>query len=136
MIRIPQEKLQFRFARSSGPGGQNVNKTNTRVTALFDVAGYDGFSQMQKNRIFKRLATRINKDGVLRVICQKYRTQRRNRVVAVERLNELLTTALRLKTVRRKTKPPRWSSEKRLEQKKRRGILKRQRAAKNLDEDS
>ena len=77
-IFISEDKLIFKYSRSSGPGGQNVNKVNTRVTVFFDVAGCDKFSDSQKKRIFKRLATRIDKDGIIRVVSQKYRTQKAN----------------------------------------------------------
>jgi ribosome-associated protein len=133
MIEIEEEKLVFKFSRSGGPGGQNVNKVNTRVTVLFDVAGARGFSDTQKRRILKRLATRANKDGVIRVVSQKYRTQKANREAAVERLGELLRGALKKKAVRKKTKVPEYARQKRMEEKKRRSLLKRRRAEKSFD---
>lgn len=132
-VFISEDSLIFRFARSSGPGGQNVNKVNTRVTLLFDVAGCEGFSEIQKRQILERLATRANKDGVIRVASQKYRTQRANRQAAVERLVELLKGALKKKPVRKKTKVPQWAKQKRLEEKKKRSLLKRQRSEKDFD---
>lgn len=133
MIEIKEEKLVFKFSRSGGPGGQNVNKVNTRVTVLFDIAGARGFSDSQKRRILKRLATRANKDGVIRVVSQKYRTQKANREAAVERLGELLRGALKKKAVRKKTAIPEHARQKRLEEKKRRSLLKRQRAEKDFE---
>jgi len=133
MIEIKEEELVFKYSRSGGPGGQNVNKVNTRVTVFFDVAGARGFSDSQKRRILKRLATRANKNGVVRVVSQRYRTQRANREAAVERLGELLGEALKKKAVRKKTKVPEYARQKRLEQKKRRRRLKRQRAAKDFE---
>jgi len=127
MIEIPQENLVFKFSRSGGPGGQNVNKVNTRVTLFFDVAGCESFSDGQKQLILRRLATRANKDGVIRVVSQRYRTQRANREAAVERLGELLREALKKRAVRKKTKVPKYAREKRLEEKKRRSMLKKQR---------
>ena len=123
-----EDSLVFRFSRSSGPGGQNVNKVNTRVTVYLDIAGSEKFSADQKKRIRIRLATRINKEGVLRVVCQKHRTQKANRMAAVERLVDLLGWALEKKPVRKKTKVPYPTKQKRLEEKKHRGILKQQRA--------
>lgn len=133
MIEIKKEELVFKYSRSGGPGGQNVNKVNTRVTVFFDVAGASGFSDSQKRRILKRLATRANKNGIVRVVSQRYRTQKANREAAVERLGELLGEALKKKAVRKKTKVPEYARQKRLEEKKRRSLLKRQRAAKDFE---
>lgn len=132
---IDEDKLVFRFSRSGGPGGQNVNKVNTRVTVFFDVAGCRSLSDYQKKRILKHLATRADKNGVVRVVCQKHRTQKANRSAAVERLAELLKTALKKKAVRKKTEVPYAAKVRRLEEKKRRSVLKQQRAKKHLAED-
>jgi ribosome-associated protein len=128
-ISISEDKLVFKYSRSSGPGGQNVNKVNSRVTLLFDVVNCDSFSDVQKKRILRRLATRADRNGILRVVSQKHRTQKANRVAAVERLGELLTGALRTRPVRKKTRVPQWAKEKRLQEKKRRSLLKKQRAS-------
>ena len=132
-ISICEDELVFKFSRSGGPGGQNVNKVNTRVTVFFDVANCDSFSDSQKRQILKRLATRANKNGVMRVVSQRYRTQKANRRAAVERLGELLREALEKKPVRKKTKVPERARQRRLEEKKRRSILKRQRAEKDFE---
>ena len=132
-IEICKEELVFRFSRSSGPGGQNVNKVNTRVTALFDVANSGRFTDLQKKRILKRLATRADKNGVVRVVSQRHRTQKANRTAAVERLCELLTEALKTRAVRRKTTLPVHIRRRRLEEKRRRSILKKQRAEKDFE---
>ena len=134
-IEISEESIVFKFSRSGGPGGQSVNKVNTRVTALFDVANCESFSDEQKKRILTRLSTRANKDGVIRVVSQKYRTQKANRKVAVERLGELLREALKRKPVRKKTKVPERVRQRRLEEKKRRSMLKRRRTKRILAED-
>ena len=126
-IAIAEECLGFRFSRSSGPGGQNVNKLNTRVMLLFDVARCTTLSDIQKKRILSKLATRANKKDVIRVISQRFRTQKANRNAAVEKLIDLLTSALTRKPPRRKTKIPRHTKIKRLEDKKRRSLLKKQR---------
>ena len=128
MIKIPEKKLVFKFSRSSGPGGQNVNKTNTRVTLLLDVANCKSFSDTQKKLILERFAGRADSQGVVRVISQKCRTQKANRDAAVRRLNELLEKALHTYPVRKKTAAPRRAIEKRLEEKRNRSALKRQRA--------
>lgn len=132
-IFICEDSLVFKFSRSGGPGGQNVNKVNTRVTVFFDVANCDIFSDGEKRRILKRLATRANKNGVVRVVSQRHRTQKANRRAAVERLGELLRGALAKKAVRKKTAVPERAKQKRLEQKKRRSLLKRQRAEKDFE---
>ncbi len=132
-IEISEKSIVFKFSRSGGPGGQNINKVNTRVTALFDVANCESFSDGQKKRILTRLSTRANKDGVIRVVSQKFRTQKANRKVAVERLVELLREALKKKPRRRKTKVPEHARQRRLEEKRRRSMLKRQRAEKGFE---
>lgn len=134
-IAISEHELVFRGSRSGGPGGQNVNKVNTRVTLFLDLANCDSLSEPQKRRIMTRLSTRIDKDGVLRVVSQKYRTQRANRRAAVERLRGLLAEALKTRPARKKTRIPYAAKRRRLEEKRRRGLLKRQRAGKNLPED-
>jgi len=134
-IFISEDELIFKTSRSGGPGGQNVNKVSTRVTLLFDVASCDSFSDVQKQQILKRLATRANKNGVVRVASQKFRTQKANRTATVERLCQLLRDALRTHPVRRKTKVPKYAQQQRLEEKKRRSLLKQQRAKKSWSED-
>jgi len=134
-IFIREDELVFKFSRSGGPGGQNVNKVNTRVTLFFDVANCGSFSSVQRQRILKRLATRANKDGIIRVVSQRYRTQKANRRVAVERLQELLRGALKKKPVRRKTRVPKAVKQRRLEEKRRRSLLKQQRAKRSFAED-
>jgi ribosome-associated protein len=132
-IFISEDELVFRFSRSGGPGGQNVNKVNTRVTVLFDVARTKSFSDVQKERILKRLATRTDKNGMIRAVSQRYRTQKANRKAAVERLEELLREALKKKAVRRETEVPEAVKRRRLEEKRRRSLLKKQRAEKSFE---
>jgi len=134
-IFINEDELIFKVSRSSGPGGQNVNKVNTRVTLFFDVANCGNLSDWQKQRILTRLATRADKNGVLRVVSQKFRTQGANRKAAVERLQELLSDALKTRPIRKKSKVSYAAKQRRLEGKRRRSLLKRQRSAKNLSGD-
>ena len=129
-IRIPENELVFRMSRSSGPGGQNVNKVSSRVTVLFDVVNSGSLTDTQKRRILEKLAGRANKDSVIRVVSQRHRSQRANRAAAVARLEELLTISLRTRPVRKKTIPSRAAKQRRLEEKKRRSLLKRQRMEK------
>lgn len=134
-ISINEDELVFKASRSSGPGGQNVNKLNTRVTVLFDVAHCQSLSDLQKNRILSRLTSRADKNGVLRVVSQKFRTQKANREAAVERLRELLNDALKTRPARKKAGIQYAAKQRRLEEKKRRSLLKKQRSAKNLPGD-
>jgi ribosome-associated protein len=131
---IPESELEFKTSRSGGPGGQNVNKLETRVTVLFDVDRSPSLSDGQKRRIRKRLSTRIDKRGCLHVVSQKHRSQEANRQAAVERLGQLLRDALKRKPVRKKTKPTAGSRERRLKKKKERSRLKQQRSKKNVRE--
>lgn len=131
---IPESELEFKTSRSGGPGGQNVNKLETRVTVLFDVDRSPSLSDGQKRRIRKRLSTRIDKRGCLHVVSQKHRSQEANRQAAVERLGQLLRDVLKRKPVRKKTKPTAGSRERRLKKKKERSRLKQQRSKKNVRE--
>ncbi|MHC4617691.1 MAG: alternative ribosome rescue aminoacyl-tRNA hydrolase ArfB [Planctomycetota bacterium] len=132
-ISIREQELVFKASRSGGPGGQNVNKVNTRVALFFDVANASSLSDDQKKRILRQLGSRAGKNGVIRVVSQRYRTQRANRKAAVERLGELLKKALERKPVRQKTKVPAWAKQRRLDRKKRRSALKRQRTDRNFE---
>ena len=127
MIDIDSNLITYSVSRSSGPGGQNVNKVNTRVTLFFDLMRCSGLSASDKTRIRKKLATRCNRDGVIRVTSQKYRTQKENRKAAHRRLYELIDEALARPRRRIKTRPSQASQQRRLDQKKERGQLKRQR---------
>ena len=135
-ISIREDELIFKASRSGGPGGQNVNKVNTRITLLFDVANCGSLSDVQKQLILTRLATRTDKNGLIRVVSQKFRTQKANRIAAIERLCELLRNALKTKPARKKTKVPFIAKQQRLEKKRRRSLLKQQRAKRNWAEDS
>src|SRR5579871_3724278 len=93
-LTIPESELTFTASRSGGPGGQNVNKVSSRVTLTFDVMHSAALSESQRRRISTRLQTRINKDGLLRVISQRTRSQELNREDALTRFIELLQNAL------------------------------------------
>jgi ribosome-associated protein len=133
-MSIGEDQLVFKVSRSGGPGGQNVNKVNTRVTLFFDVDGCENLSDGQKRRIRTRLRTRMDKNGVLRVVSQKHRTQRANREAAIERLRDLLADALKRRPVRKKSKRPYAANQRRLEEKRKRSLLKQQRAGRNMGE--
>jgi len=134
-ISIRDDELIFKASRSGGPGGQNVNKVNTRITLFFDVSNCESFSDVQKRRILSRLSTRADKNGLIRVASQRFRTQKANRRAAVERLQQLLAEALKTRPLRKKTKVPYAAKKRRLEEKRRRSLLKQQRAKRNFTED-
>src|SRR5208337_2876223 len=110
------------------PVGQNVDKISSRVTLWFDVVNSPGLPQEQKDLIMHRLANRIGKDGVLRVISQQTRSQLENKELAVERFVELLREAVRQVPMRKKTRVSKGAKLRRLEEKKQRGALKYERS--------
>ena len=116
---IDDAELQFEFARSSGPGGQNVNKVETKVRLLFDVRSSPSLTPEQRSRIEERLATRITRDGVLHVASQRHRSREANRRATVERFTELIAGALEEEEPRRPTRVPRKARKRRLEEKRR-----------------
>jgi ribosome-associated protein len=127
-LAIPESELSFTASRSSGPGGQHVNKSSSRVILRFNVAASPSLSEAQKHHLLTRLATRVSKDGVLRVVSQKYRSQSANRRAALERFVTLMHTALTPVPQREQTTMPPAARQHRLEEKKRHGQLKQQRA--------
>jgi len=118
-VSIPRSEIDYRFSRSSGPGGQHAQKSDTRVEASFDVEASSALSEVQKRRVV------TNAGPVLRAVAQDERSQWRNRELATERLVESLAQALKVKRRRRPTKPTKASRERRLEQKRRRSDTKR-----------
>lgn len=124
-LLIPEVELEVRATRSSGPGGQNVNRVATRIELRFDVVASDVLSDEQKRRIRTRLRTRTSRAGVLRVVSQKHRTRAQNERAARLRLAELLREALHVQRARRPTRPTRASKTRRLEDKRRRSETKR-----------
>jgi ribosome-associated protein len=127
-LDITDDELTFTASKSSGPGGQYVNKVNTRITLWFDVAGSRCLSDDQKRRIRTHLSTRISKTGVLRVVAQSSRSQIANRELAAERFVELIKEALQDTTPRKKTGIPARVHQKRLDGKKHRAKFKRLRS--------
>jgi ribosome-associated protein len=128
-LALPDEELSFTTSRSGGPGGQNVNKLETRVTLRFDLAGSPSLTEEQRARLRERLATRVTKDGVLHITSQRHRSQMANRDAAVERFVELVQEALREEVPRKKTRPSRAAKARRLDEKRRRSGRKRDRSA-------
>jgi ribosome-associated protein len=118
-VALPLSEIDFRYSRSSGPGGQHAQKTETRVEALLDVEASSALTEAQKRRVIAKAGP------VLRAIAQDERSRLRNRELATERLVEQLREALRVPRRRRPTKPTAQSRERRLESKRRRSQTKR-----------
>ena len=118
-MSLPPDEIELRFSRSSGPGGQHAQRSETRVEAIFDVEGSSALTAAQKRRVIDRSGP------VLRAVAQDERSQWRNRELAVERLVEALRKALRVERRRRPTAPTAASRERRLEQKRQRSATKK-----------
>jgi ribosome-associated protein len=118
-VVVPRDEIELRFSRSSGPGGQHAQKSETRVEAVFDVEASEALTPTQKRRVTARVGP------VIRAVAQDERSQWRNRELAVQRLVEQLREALRVQRRRVATKPTAASVERRLEQKRRRSATKR-----------
>ena len=126
-LRIPENELEERFVRSSGPGGQNVNKVATAVQLRFDVLRSPSLSEEVRDRLLKIEKNRITVDGILIIEARRYRTQERNRQDARERLVKAIRKAVVPPKPRKATRPTRAANLKRLEDKRRRSERKRQR---------
>lgn len=127
-VAIPEHELSFSYARSPGPGGQNVNKVESKVTLRFDVQASASLSDAQKEQIIAALPTRINRRGILRVVSHRHRTQAANQKVTIERFAELLQAALTVQPPRRKTRVPAAAKRRRLENKQHKSQKKRLRS--------
>jgi ribosome-associated protein len=118
-VSIPRSEIELRFSRSSGPGGQHAQKTETRAEAVFEVERSVALTDAQKRRVIAKAGP------VLRAVAQDERSQWRNRELAIERVVDELREALKVERKRRPTKPTRESQERRLDQKRRRSETKR-----------
>jgi ribosome-associated protein len=130
-LLVPEAELSWRFSRSSGPGGQGVNTSDSRAELSFDVAGSASLSPLQRSRALERLAARLV-DGVLTVAASEHRSQLQNREAAEARLAQLLREAVAPPPApRRPTKPTKGSKERRLEGKRQRSEVKRGRSGRH-----
>lgn len=123
-ISLPESEMTWRFSRSSGPGGQHVNTSDTRVELLWRLDDTTALSPAQKELAATRLSNRLA-DGTITVVSSQYRSQHRNREAAKARLEELVSQAIVPDRPRHKTKPTRGSKERRLDAKKRRSTIKK-----------
>ncbi len=129
-IELDEREIQEDFVRASGPGGQNVNKVSTAVQLRFDVAHSPSLPDPVRARLMAIAGRRITQEGVLIIEAERYRSQRRNRDDALERLIELIREACEVETPRRPTRPTLASKKRRLDSKQRRGATKRLRGLK------
>jgi ribosome-associated protein len=126
-IRIPMGELKFTFSRSSGPGGQNVNKVNTKAQLRWNLAESSALNEDVKQRLSQQYKRRVTTDGDVLITSQRYRDQSRNASDCLDKLREMVVEAARRPKARKATKPPRRAKEKRLKQKRHRSERKQQR---------
>ena len=132
MIKIKESELHFSFVRSSGPGGQHVNKVSTAVQLKYNVLKSD-IPEKLKQRFLDSYKNRISKNGFLTITAQSFKSQKKNKDDAVNRLEKLFSN-IKIKAKRIPTKPSRTSKVKRIEGKKKRSVIKKNRMKVNLDD--
>ena len=133
-LRVPLSELEYRATRSGGPGGQHVNTSSTRVELWWDVAGSPALSEEQRRPLLARLASRLDAAGRLRLVSSSSRSQLRNREEVTERFRRIVAEGLVVPKPRKRTKPSRAAKAARLERKRRRSAVKRDRRRPSGDE--
>lgn len=126
-LAIPRDEVTLRATRSSGPGGQHVNTSSTRVELTWNVAASPSLSLEQRERLLAKLAPRLDSSGTLRVVAQSERSQLRNRDEAITRFAAIVAQALVVPKTRRPTRPTKAAKRERLDDKRKRGALKKER---------
>lgn len=126
-LQINEEDLKFTFVRSSGPGGQNVNKVSTAVQLKFDIKSSEDLPDEVKIKLIKIGGKRISSKGILLIEARRFRTQEKNKLDAIERLITIIKKAATKEKLRSKTKPTKKSDEKRIETKKHKSLIKHSR---------
>lgn len=132
-IELLLTELTFKATRSSGPGGQHVNKTASKVEVFYDLENSQALSDSEKDRIRRKLSSRISSDGIISLQCAETRSQHRNKTIVIERLIDLLKDNLKVAKPRRKTKPSKGSVERRLKSKKQHALKKSNRKPPKID---
>jgi len=127
------KELQFKAVRSSGAGGQHVNKVSTKIELLFDLEASNALSEIEKERIASKLSTRLTKENMLLLQCDESRSQHKNKALVIKRFLETIENALKVPKKRKKTKPSKSAIEKRLKSKKKAAQKKANRAKPDLD---
>lgn len=112
------DEFVFKAIRSSGPGGQHVNKTSSKIVLSFHIHNSNGLEENEKERLLKKLAAKIASDGYVKLSCSNTRSQHQNKVIVIDKMLQLLQLNLKIKIPRKKTKPSRSSVEKRIQTKK------------------
>lgn len=132
-IDLLLSELTFKAIRSSGPGGQHVNKTASKVEVYYDLDNSQALSDSEKERLRNKLSSKISSEGIISIQCGETRSQHRNKTIIIERLIELLKQNLKVAKRRKKTKPSRGSVERRLKSKKQQALKKSNRKPPKLD---
>ena len=127
------KELKFKAVRSSGAGGQHVNKVSTKIELSFDLNNSNSFRQREKERLLLKLASRLTKDQILQLQCDKSRSQHKNKDLVVKRFFSLIENALKVQKKRKATKPSKGAIEKRLKSKKKAAQKKANRSKPDLD---
>ncbi|MCH2490123.1 MAG: aminoacyl-tRNA hydrolase [Flavobacteriales bacterium] len=126
-------ELTFKGIRSSGPGGQHVNKTSSKVEVRFNIMTSEGLQDSEKERLLSKLSSRLTSEGVLTMQCGESRSQHRNKAIVIERLLDLLKEQLTVNKKRKKTKPSKRAIERRLQNKKKNALKKSNRKPPSID---